>query len=247
MTRGIRIVLVETKGALNLGAVARVMHNMGLRDLILVNPQCSPSDPEAQRMAVHAQEILAGARVVPDLLSALADCDRIMATAGRSDRGDRPVWGLEEGCRWLAEGSRQPAIVFGREDRGLSNWELQYFPAVLTIDTHPQAPSLNLAQAVGIFCYQWRSQQQLKFPPPPPREPLATTGELEAGFTDLQELLLQIGFLYPHTAFARMQKLRQIFQRSQLSSAEVQMLRGILHQMRWSLSNRVVQGEGTGI
>jgi tRNA/rRNA methyltransferase len=245
--RGIRIVLVETLGALNLGAVARVMQNMGLKDLVLVNPQCRLDDPEAEKMAVHAQDILVGARVVPDLLSALQDCDRILATVGRRERGDRPVLSLEEGCRWLAERGSQPAIVFGREDRGLSNWELRYFPAVLTIDTDPQAPSLNLAQAVAIFCYQWRSQQRSHPTPPLPREPLATTEELEAGFADLQELLLQIGFLYPHTAFARMQKLRHIFQRCQLSASEVNMLRGILHQMRWSLSNGVVQRERTGI
>lgn len=165
--RGIRIVLVETLGALNLGAVARVMQNMGLKDLVLVNPQCRLDDPEAEKMAVHAQDILVGARVVPDLLSALQDCDRILATVGRRERGDRPVFSLEEGCRWLAERGSQPAIVFGREDRGLSNWELRYFPAVLTIDTDPQAPSLNLAQAVAIFCYQWRSQQR-SHPTPTP-------------------------------------------------------------------------------
>lgn len=247
MTASIRIVLVETIGALNLGSVARVMQNMGLSDLVLVNPQCRPDDPQAQQMAVHAQDILAGAKIVPDLLSAVQDCDRIIATVGRIDKGDRPVMTLEQGCQWLAVRGTKPAVVFGREDRGLSNWELQYFPEVLSIDTVPTAPSLNLAQAVAIFCYQWRSQQRLNPVLPAPQKPLATTGELEAAFADLQELLLQIGFLYPHTAFARMQKLRHIFQRSQLSSAEVNMLRGIVHQMHWSLSNGVIDGERSSI
>ena len=249
MIESIRIVLVETIGALNLGSVARVMQNMGLSDLVLVNPQCRPDDPQAQQMAVHAQDILAGAKIVPDLLSAVQDCDRIIATVGRIDKGDRSVLTLEQGCQWLAVSGTKPAVVFGREDRGLSNWELQYFPEVLTIDTVPTAPSLNLAQAVAIFCYQWRSLQQSppSAPPQTTQSTLANTAELEAAFTELQDLLLHIGYLYPHTAFARMQKLRRIFQRSQLSSAEVNMLRGILHQMRWSLSNGVVDGKRSGI
>ncbi len=247
MIESLRIVLVETIGALNLGSVARVMQNMGLSDLVLVNPQCCPDDPQAQQMAVHAQDILAGAKIVPDLLSAVQDCDRIIATVGR--RSDRPVLSLEQGCQWLAVGGIKPAVVFGREDRGLSNWELQYFPEVLTIDTAPNSPSLNLAQAVAIVCYQWRSLQQAQTDSPTQsaKLALATTAELEAAFAELRELLLQIGYLYPHTAFARMQKLRQIFQRSQLSPAEVNMLRGILHQMRWSLSNGIVQRERSGI
>jgi tRNA/rRNA methyltransferase len=230
----VRIILVETAGALNLGAIARVMQNMGLADLWLVNPQCDHLSAPARQMAVHAQAILEQARLVPDLLSALQDCDRVIATAGRLDRGNRQVLNLEAGCEWLRAQGQQRAIVFGREDRGLSNQELQYFPQVLTIDTVPQAPSLNLAQAVGLFCYSWYKLCQ-RATPQPISTPLAPIEELEAVFQELEFLLLYIGFLYPHTTFARMQKLRHLLHRSQPTPEEVTMLRGILRQLFWKM------------
>lgn len=225
---------METAGALNLGSIARVMQNMGLVDLWLVHPQCDHLSAPARQMAVHAQSILEHARVVPDLLSALEGCDRVIATAGRIDRGTRQVLSLEAGCRWLQAQGTQRAIVFGREDRGLSNQELQYFPEVLTIDTNPQSPSLNLAQAVGLFAYTWYKQEQSRSSDPT-SFPLASIEELEAIFQELEFLLLHIGFLYPHTAFARMQKLRHLLYRCQPTNKEIIMLRGVLRQLYWKM------------
>ncbi|MCS6959528.1 MAG: RNA methyltransferase [Pseudanabaenaceae cyanobacterium SKYGB_i_bin29] len=227
----LRIVLVETQGALNLGAVARVMKNMGLDRLHLVNPLCSPYDSEAKQMAVHAQDVLAKAQIFPSLPAALTGCQRVLGTCGRSNNCLTCV-SPPQGIAWL-QGVGESALVFGAEDRGLSKEELQYCQGVITIPTVAAYPSLNLAQAVAICCYQWRLSQ-VDDPTPPPIVP-APVEAIEGLFSHLERVLLQIGYLYPHTAFARMQKFRKMVQRAQLTQEEVTMLRGILSQVQWAV------------
>jgi len=243
-----RIVLVETAGARNLGAVARVMKNFGLAELWLVNPQCDHLSEEAMHMAVHAPEILENARIVDSLPAALVGCQRAIATAGRIDNGELSVTDPQTGLTWLSQVTRS-AIVFGAEDRGLSNAEIQYCQQVIRIPVNPDYPSLNLAQAVGICCYQWQllqvnspchenltsqiAQDLLKSAP----IDLATREELEAYYQQLEAVLLKIGYVYPHTAFARLQKFRHICDRANLTSSEVTMLRGILRQVNWATAH----------
>ncbi|NJK34895.1 MAG: RNA methyltransferase [Oscillatoriales cyanobacterium SM2_2_1] len=252
----VRIVLVQTAGPRNLGSVARVMKNMGIYDLWLVDPQCDPGDPEARQMAVHAQDLLDQVRIVPRLTDALQDCQRAIATVGRTDLS-APSHPPELGLTWLLEVSRG-AIVFGAEDRGLSNAELQHCQRVLQIPTTHSHPSLNLAQAVAICAYTLRrlaidGSDGVTGPPDSPTQKdysrpnlpskmaedlleFSTIAEREAAYTQLEDLLLRIGFLYPHTQFQRMQKVRCLFERSHLTSAEVTFLRGILRQMSWALT-----------
>jgi tRNA/rRNA methyltransferase len=292
----IRIVLVETAGSLNLGSVARVMQNMGLSDLWLVNPQCDRFGSEAQIMAVRAKQILASATVVNCLSDALVGCQRAIATAGRittaASTGEQagfspdtlPLTDPRHGLAWLMEAERG-AIVFGAEDRGLSNAEIQYCQQLIRIPVSDDHPSLNLAQAVAICCYEARlayeiaqtkaapkpkfsddSEPEIGHLPAPPREitsqmaedllQSATIGEteiaansktsdlpanldqVEAYYAQLEAVLLEIGYLYPHTAFRRMQKLRQLFNRANLTSSEVSMLRGIIRQINWAVLDR---------
>jgi tRNA/rRNA methyltransferase len=215
-----RIVLVETAGARNLGSVARVMKNFGLSELWLVNPQCDRFSDEAIQMAVHAPDILENAQIVHGLPEALVGCQRAIATAGRIDKGEVQVISPHQGLIWLSQ--------------------------VMRIPVNPDYPSLNLSQAVGICCYQWQilqdnsishenltsqtAQDLLKSAP----IDLATREELEAYYQQLESVLLKIGYVYPHTAFARLQKFRHIFDRANLSSSEVTMLRGILRQVNWA-------------
>lgn len=229
---GLRIVLVGTQGALNLGAVARVMANMGLHRLYLVNPQCSPEDPEAIRMAVHNRSILANAQIYSSLPEALGGCQAVFATCGRIDQNlttmnpDRGVLALRA--------FPESAILFGAEDRGLSKEELQYCQGIIQIPAVADAPSLNLAQAVAICCYEWRKLELSPVPLPSPIE-TAPIEAIEGLFQHLEQVLLDIGYLYPHTAFARMQKFRKIVHRSQLTQGEVAMVRGILSQVGWAI------------
>ncbi|NMF58135.1 RNA methyltransferase [Pseudanabaena yagii] len=240
-----RIILVETAGARNLGSVARVMKNFGLSELWLVNPQCDRLSDEAIHMAVHAREILENAKIVESLPEALMGCQRAIATAGRIDKGDMKVTNPPQGLSWLSQVATS-AIVFGAEDRGLSNAEIQHCQQVLQIPVNPDYPSLNLAQAVGVCCYQWQllrddpkshenltsqiAQDLLKSAP----IDLAPREDIEACYQQLEAVLLKIGYVYPHTAAHRLRKFRNIFDRANLSPSEVAMLRGILRQVNWA-------------
>lgn len=235
----IRIVLVEPAGALNVGSVARVMKNMGLGQLVLVNPHCDPRSKQARLMAVHAAEILETAKIVPDLPTALLGCSQIMATVGRDLDSVIPREPPRQALPDLL--NQSAAIMFGREDHGLTNQELMLAQRLIQIPTDSIYPSLNLAQAVGVCCYElWQAQvsqsvlgreQSSQLPP------AASFEDLEGFYDHWQSLLLKIGYLYPHTADSRMAKLRGLVNRSQPTVAEIALLRGMLRQMSWAIEH----------
>jgi tRNA/rRNA methyltransferase len=234
----IKIILVEPAGELNVGSIARVMKNFGLCDLILVNPQCDRLSFEALKMAVHAKEILENAVVVNTLPAALQGCTRAIATIGRDYNGELPLENPRTALPWLlAEPEKPTALIFGREDRGLTNQEINYAQKLVFIPTNPEYPSLNLATAVSICCYEL-SQSLEKFVTPqiPPKE-IAPLDVVEPYYQELESLLLAIGYLYPHTAASRMEKFRHLYNRAHLQSTEVAMLRGILKQVQWAIKN----------
>jgi tRNA/rRNA methyltransferase len=249
----IRIVLVEPAGPLNVGAAARVMKNMGLGHLVLVNPQCDPVAPEALRMAVHGGDVLGAARVVPSLPEALAGCQRAIATTGRLHQQDQPLEPPETALPWLlptvAAAPFAAALVFGPEDRGLSNAELVYAQRWVRIPTSDTYPSLNLAQAVAVCSYLLHRAALADalgaaFGPGPGAAPradpagaLASLDQLEGFYRDLEVVLLKIGYLYPHTAPSRMAKLRHLLHRAEPDSRELAMLRGILRQVNWAIES----------
>ncbi|MCC3414308.1 MULTISPECIES: RNA methyltransferase [unclassified Microcoleus] len=149
----IRIVLVEPAGPLNVGSVARVMKNMGLHQLILVNPQCDYLGEEARLMAVRAADILETATVVESLPAALVGCVRAIATTGDDGRSHpMPLESPADALPWLLEAPS--ALIFGREDCGLTNAELNRAQRLIRIPSSDAYTSLNLAQAVAICCYE---------------------------------------------------------------------------------------------
>jgi tRNA/rRNA methyltransferase len=146
----------------------------------------------------------------------------------------------------------ESAIVFGREDHGLSNDEMKYAQRLVTIPSHPEYPSLNLAQAVGICAYELYQASQAQasqaqasqdgdvsvgLAGPQLQELAAPFQMTEAFFLGLEEVLLAIGYLYEHTADSRMQKFRLLLARSVPSSHEMTMLLGILRQAKWAIQN----------
>ncbi|MEL6940136.1 MAG: RNA methyltransferase [Cyanobacteria bacterium J06598_1] len=270
----VRIVLVAPAGPLNVGSVARVMKNFGLSQLVLVTPQCDPLGAEALQMAVHADDILRAARQVETIPEALAGCDRAIATTART-RGFNaplqlpeivlptllslpsppslpltPVTERSHSAIPVTERSRS-ALLFGPEDRGLSNEELIYAQAFTKIPTSDTYSALNLAQAVAICCYElYRASQPRQTPaaslqniPPSAKqtesnqENLASLDELEGYYQHLETVLLKVEYLYPHTAASRMRKLRQLLHRTSPTVQEVALLRGMLRQIEWALSN----------
>ncbi len=249
----IRIVLVEPAGALNVGSIARIMKNMELRYLVLVNPQCDHLSHEARQMAVHAGDVLAAAQVVPNLLEGLKGCRWAIATTGKLRTLATELEQPKTALPWLLQAAQQDgaALIFGPEDRGLNNTELNYAQRFLCIPSSPEYPSLNLAQAVAVCCYElYQLVQEQEGGKEGKSRVLgesavsvsssATPAPLEAmeGFYQhLEEVLLKIGYLYPHTADSRMKKFRRLFYRAFPSSPEVAMLRGILSQVEWALQS----------
>ena len=234
----VRIVLVEPAGSLNVGAVARAMKNMGLRHLVLVNPQCEPLGEDARKMAVHAADILENAQIVATLPEALTGCRRALATTARSRAIATHLETPKTALPWLIEAPAPSALIFGPEDRGLSNAELNYAQRFVSIPANPEYPSLNLAQSVAICCYEL--YQASNSPPhpsplPSPHIDAAPLDLVEGYYQQMESVLLKMGYLYPHTALRRMEKLRRLFNRAGVSTAEVAMLRGIFSQMEWAL------------
>jgi tRNA/rRNA methyltransferase len=241
----VKIILVEPAGPLNVGSVARVMKNMGLHQLVLVNPQCDPLGIEARQMAVHGGDILDAAQQVPTLPDALKGCQRAIATTARSRALPTPLEPPRTALPWLLEPGITSALIFGREDRGLSNSELNYAQRFVGIPSSSEYASLNLAQAVAICCYEiYQSTQTLSSPvqtlnrlPPPHTGETAPLDVLEGYYEHLETVLLKIGYLYPHTAQSRLEKFRRLLNRATPTPEEVAMLRGILRQMEWALQS----------
>jgi len=245
----IRIILVEPAGALNIGSVARVMKNMGLHQLWLVNPHCNPRASEARQMAVHGIDVLESAQQVATLPEALQGCQRAIATTARTRHLPTNLEPPRLALPWLLEENITSALIFGPEDRGLSNDELNYAQRFVCIPANPEYPSLNLAQAVAVCCYEL-----FQLASPYPRRstgtslqapqthhgtslqaPTASLDAIEAYFQHLEAVLLKIGYLHPHTATSRMEKFRRLYYRAMLTPEEVSMLRGILRQTEWAV------------
>jgi tRNA/rRNA methyltransferase len=237
MAESASIILVEPRLAHNVGAVARAMKNMGFRELRLVCPAGTPrhlSEP-ARRMSSGSEEILEQARVFPTLVEALADIQVVAGCTARQGKGRHPVLdpqGLREHAAACGQETRL-GIVFGREDRGLSNAELDLCNLVVTVPTAPEHKSLNIAQAVLLICYELRGGAATKAPRRAGRGTPATSEELERLFRHGREVLLRIGFLDPASPDRILRVLRRMLGRAGPEAREVAILRGILRQMDW--------------
>ena len=236
----VRIVLVNTSHPGNIGAVARAMKNMGLSDLHMVEPQNFP-DEVAYYRAASAQDVLNGAVITQTLEEAVEDCGLVIGT---SARGRRIPWPLLN-PRDCAEqsypelGKHKVAIVFGREDRGLTNEELQLCNLHVHIPTNEEYSSLNLAMAVQVLSYEIRmahlnADEKLKsemLSDNPMKEwdaPVAPAKELELFLAHMEQTLIDMGFLRPSAPKQLMTRLRRLFTRTRLDKLEVNMMRGIL-------------------
>ncbi|MBL1208545.1 RNA methyltransferase [Geminocystis sp. GBBB08] len=232
----VKIILVEPAGERNIGSIARVMRNMGLSRLVIVNPRCDYLSEDAQIMAVHGIEILYKALIVDSLPTALQGCQRAIATTARA-RGITTVLETPRvALPWLLEKKVNSALIFGPEDRGLSNQELSYAQRFICIRANPEYPSLNLAQAVGVCAYElYQGLEKIETSENLVQEKKANIEELEGYYQHLESVLLDVNYLYPHTAPIKMAKLRRIVNRANLNSQELSMIRGILRQIQWAI------------
>ncbi len=241
----IRIVLIGTSHPGNIGGVARAMHNMGLADLALVAPRCVPVTADSVSRASGADHLVNAARVVETLEEAVADCTLVVGASARSRTLPWPmITPRELGVRLpkeLAGEAARLALVFGREDSGLTNAELQRCHAHVHIPTNPDFSSLNLAAAVQVLAYEcrlaWLAGQET--PDEEPGQPLANHEELEHYFAHLERTLIAIGFHDPAMPRQLMARLRRFTLRARPERMELNILRGILSE-----TDKRVPGQG---
>lgn len=246
----IRIVLVNTSHPGNIGGVARAMKNMGLSRLYLVEPRQYPHE-QAEWRAASAADVLEGAVVTESLEEAIADCQFVVGT---SARGRRIPWPLLDPRQCaermsIASDSEQVAVLFGREDRGLTNDELKVCNLHLNIPTSADYSSLNLAMAVQVVCYELR--MLLDAPSLPQSEdaewdtPFSTRENMERFYTHLEETLVDIEFLDPAAPRQLMSRLRRLYSRVRLDEMELNILRGILTETQKWVKKARLSNSGT--
>lgn len=229
----VAIVLVEPQSPGNVGMVCRAMKNMGLRELRLVNP-CPLDHPEALKFAVSARDLLEQAKVYGKLADALADCEVTVGTTRRHGKYRLEIFSPQEmAVTVLANlAHNRAALVFGREDSGLTTEELTMCRWHATIPTSPDYGSLNLAQSVLIFCYELFKAGEAG--PVAVERQLASTSATEELYRQMESSLLRIGFLNPQNPAHLMRSLRRIFSRAELDDREVAILRGMVSQIDWA-------------
>lgn len=244
----IRIVLVNTSHAGNIGGVARAMKNMGLSDLCLVAPRAFPAE-EATWRAAGAADLLDAAVVVADFDAAVADCALVIGSSARQRRIPWPLLEARPCCEqaYREAGARRVAVVFGREDRGLTNDELQKCHLHVNIPADDAYSALNLAMAVQVIGYELRMAHLGARETDPMAGwdvPAADAGELERLYDHFATALAELGFLQTEAPKQMMTRLRRLFQRARPDQMEVNILRGILSSAQQAV-RRANAVEGT--
>ncbi len=233
----IRVVLVEPLYSGNIGSVCRAMANSGLRHLVLVNPPVLDMG-EARQMACHALHVLEGRRECPTLAEAVADCVLTVGTSARDGLYRQHARTPREWAPVIMDAATQGpvALVFGREDKGLSNDELAICNRIIQIPTSADCPSLNLSQAVLICCYELFVLAGI-YQPPEEKSPLATSELRERMFEIWRELLLDTGFMKEEKADHMMLGIRRLMGRGAQTEDDVRILMGIARQCAWAMKN----------
>jgi tRNA (cytidine32/uridine32-2'-O)-methyltransferase len=233
MLNNIRIVMVRTFHAGNIGSVARSMKTMGLSQLYLVAPRDFPSN-DALKMAAGAKDALEQAIIVDSVYDAVKDCSLVIATTARIRGNDLPELSPEKMAMALNTAAKKSpvALIFGPERMGLFNEDLTLANYRVTIPANPDYSSLNIAAAVQTLSYEIYKHSLLDSPKMLNndrfRRELATTAELESFYLQLEQTLKDTGFIIKHHPGKVMQRLRNLFSRAELDAHETRILRGAL-------------------
>lgn len=242
----VTIVLQGPRYPENIGAAARAMRNMGIEQLRVVNPE-NYDLPRVLKLATHAAaDVVAQMTRHETLEAALADLQWVVGTTARLGGERRTVLTPPVVAEKLISISRknQVGILFGPEDRGLTNEDLRLCHALVNIPT-ADFSSLNLAQAVMVMCYALRSANSPAGPEPTPR--LASRLELDGMYEQVKELLVRINYIQPENPDYWMNKMRHFFSRIQIRAGEVSIIRGICRQVNWYGKKCYEQGTAAGL
>lgn len=229
MLANCRIVLINTSHPGNIGSAARAMKTMGLKELYLVAPEKFPHQ-KAIEMASNAADVVESAIVVDDYQTAIADCTFVVGTSARSRKIPWPLISPHELGEKAALETQQGkvAILFGREDSGLTNDELHSCHCHVHIPTNPEYSSLNIAAAVQVIAYELRVAALSEVEPQTWDYEFANAQSMEGFYEHLEKVLIDIDFLNPKVPRQLMTRLRRLFGRARPDVMEMNILRGIL-------------------
>jgi len=247
IAENIKIVLVNTSHPGNIGAAARAMKNMSLHRLTLVAPEEFPSGVAVGR-AASSVDILENATVVETLQEAIADCSLVIGASARSRSIPWPMLDPREcGAKIVQESGRHPvALVFGREDSGLNNDELQLCHFHVQIPANENYSSLNLAAAVMVLSYEIYSAYLARESDAsahddtgqPWDQELSSAAQMEHFYEHLEDVLVDLDFHDRENPRQLMQRLRRLYGRIRIDAMEMNILRGILTHIQQRIGTK---------
>ena len=257
----VRIVMVNTTLPANIGSALRAMKTMGLSKLVLVAPKTYPH-PDIDALAAGATDLIEQIEIVETLADAIKDCHLVFGTSARSRTIPWPLLdarpAAEKSISAVVNDQQDVAVVFGREDRGLTNEELAMANYHVTIPVNTDYGVLNVAQAIQVICYEMRmatlaavesgEDETATMPVTDTKsmqwdEPLVTHEQMEQFYPHIEKMLAEIEFLDPKNPRLLPLRLRRLFGRIQLDRMEYHLLRGIFSRVQalnngtWKKSN----------
>ena len=257
----VRIVMVNTTLPENIGSALRAMKTMGLSKLVLVAPKTYPH-PDIDALAAGATDLIEQIEIVETLADAIKDCHLVFGTSARSRTIPWPLLdarpAAEKSISAVVNDQQDVAVVFGREDRGLTNEELAMANYHVTIPVNTDYGVLNVAQAIQVICYEMRmttlaavesgKDETATMPVTDTEsmqwdEPLVTHEQMEQFYPHIEKMLAEIEFLDPKNPRLLPLRLRRLFGRIQLDRMEYHLLRGIFSRVQalnngtWKKSN----------
>ncbi|HRB57451.1 RNA methyltransferase [Acinetobacter johnsonii] len=257
----VRIVMVNTTLPANIGSALRAMKTMGLSKLVLVAPKTYPH-PDIDALAAGATDLIEQIEIVETLANAIKDCHLVFGTSARSRTIPWPLLdarpAAEKSISAVVNDQQEVAVVFGREDRGLTNEELAMANYHVTIPVNTDYGVLNVAQAIQVICYEMRmatlaavesAENEAATMPVTDTEsmqwdePLVTHEQMEQFYPHIEKMLAEIEFLDPKNPRLLPLRLRRLFGRIQLDRMEYHLLRGIFSRVQalnngtWKKSN----------
>ena len=246
----VRIVMVNTTLPANIGSALRAMKTMGLSRLVLVQPKTYPH-PDIDALAAGATDLIEQIEIVPTLQEAIKDCHLVFGTSARSRTIPWPLLdarpAAEKSLQAVVQNQQEVAVIFGREDRGLTNEELAMANYHVTIPVNSDYGVLNVAQAIQVICYEMRMAaialtEHKKDPEAAMHvtdeidmqwdEPLVTHEQMEQFYPHIEKMLAEIEFMDPKNPRLLPLRLRRLFGRIQLDRMEYHLLRGIFSRVQ---------------
>lgn len=232
----ITFILVRPRYPGNIGATVRILKNMGFSKLALVLPSVLPTHPECFRLAVGAADLLKKAKVFESIEEATQGLRFLVGTSRRTGKYRQDFVNLPDIQAKLPL-KQKIGILFGAEERGLTNRELSHCHLATMIPSDPDYPSLNLAQSVAVVSYQLRLAMLSKeIIPKKKAVSMASMEQIEGMYQHLEKMLIEIKFLPSDNSFHMMRTLRGLLGRTGMTEREVRIIRGVCRQVLYSIN-----------